>query len=89
MPQTKRLAGRRINGSIETLRHLLERGLIFPAWHDTTSALCRIDEHPATAVKHGMGMGQVNFVAFDGQQASLPKQDIGSDGTVNGLMPMI
>ena len=47
MPQTKWLAGRRINGSIQTLRHLLERGLVFPAWHDATSAVCRIDEHPS------------------------------------------
>src|ERR1043166_7798672 len=89
MLQTERLSSRRINGSIQTLRNLLENGLICPTWHNATRTVCRIDEHPTTAVKHGMGPGQVNLVTFDGQQASVPEQDIGPYGTVNRLMPMI
>jgi hypothetical protein len=89
MPQTERLASRRINGSIQTLCNLLQGGLVFPTWHDAASAVCRIDEHPTTAVKHGTGMGQVNLVAFDSQQTSSPEQDIGPYGAVNRLMPVI
>jgi hypothetical protein len=89
MPQTERLASRRLNGSIQTLLNLPEGRLVFPTWHDTTSTVCRIDEYPATAMKHDTGMGQVNLVAFDGQQASLPEQDIGPYGTVNRLVPMV
>jgi hypothetical protein len=89
MPQTERLASRRIHGSIQTLLNLLESCLVCPTGHDATSAVGCIDEHPATAVKHGMRMGQVNLVTFEGQQASVPKQDIGPYDTVNRLMPMI
>ena len=89
MPQTERLAGHRINRSIQALLHFPQGRLVFPRGHNATRAVCRIDEHPATAVKHGTGMGQVNLVAFDGQQASLPEQDIGPYGTVNRLVPMV
>lgn len=89
MPQTERLASRWINGSIQTLLNLLKSCLIFSMWHNATIAVCRIDEYPATAVKHSMGTGQVNLVAFDGQQASMPEQDIRPYGTVNRLVPMV
>jgi hypothetical protein len=76
MLQTERLASRRIYGSIQALLDLPEGRLVSPTWHDAASTVCRIDEHPATAVKYGTGVGQVNLVAFDGQQASVPEQDI-------------
>ena len=69
IPETKRFASRPIHGGIETLLNLLECRLVFPTWHDTTSTVCRIDEHPATAMKDGTGTFQVNLVAFGGQQA--------------------
>jgi hypothetical protein len=89
MPQTERLASRRIYGSIQALLDLPESRLVFPTWHDAASTVCRIDEHPATAVKYGTGVGQVNLVAFDGQQASVPEQDIRPYSTVNRLVPMV
>src|SRR5262249_29791696 len=89
MPQTERLASRWINSSLQTLFNLLQSGLIVPLWHNATSAVCRIDEHPATAVKNRTSMSQVNLVTFDGQQAGSSEQDIGPYGTVNRLMPII
>lgn len=89
MPQTERLASRWINCSIQTLLNLLKSCLICSMWHNATIAVCRIDEYPATAVKHSVGTGQVNLVAFDGQQTSLPEQDVGPYSTVNRLMPMV
>jgi hypothetical protein len=89
LPQTEPLTSRRINGSVQTLPNLLESSLVSPRWHDTTSTVCRIDEHPTATVKHGTGTGQVDFVTFEAQQASLPEQDIGPYDTVNRLMPMI
>jgi len=89
MPQPERLASRWINGSLQTLLNLLERCLIVPTGHNATSPVCRIDQHPTTAVKNRTGLGQINLVTFDGQQASAPEQNIGPYGTVNRLMPMI
>ena len=71
MLEIKGLAGRPIPGGIETLFDLLECRLVCPAWHDTTRAVCGVDEYPATTVKDGTGTFQVNLVAFSGQQPSL------------------
>src|SRR4029434_3681264 len=72
-----------------TLLDLLEGCLVWPTWHNATSAVCRIDQHPATAVKHGMGTGQVNLVAFDGTHTRLQAQDVGQSRTVTRFIPMI
>jgi hypothetical protein len=71
MLEIQGFASRPIQGGIETLFDLLECRLVGPAWHNTTSAVCRVDEHPAAAVKDGMGTFQVNLVPFSGQQARL------------------
>jgi hypothetical protein len=89
MPQTERLAGDWIHRSVQTLLHFLQGRLVVPRGHNAPGAVCRVDEHPATAVKHGTGPGQINLIALDSQQACLPQQDIGSYGTVNGLMSMV
>ena len=89
IPQAERLAGHWINRRLQALLHFLQGRLVCPGGHNATRTVCRIDEHPATAVKHSAGLGQINLVALEGQQACLPEQNIGSYGTVHGLMSMI
>src|SRR5262249_25013737 len=87
--QTERLTSARIKGVRETLLNLLERCLVLLTWHDTTTAVCGVQEHPATTVEDGARLSQVDFIAFHCQQASLSQQDIWTYGAVNRLVPVV